>query len=59
MDDYNYKVVISGLDRIPLRTTSDGAKTLMQSFHDGPDMQDLLLDAVNKGKPFQNNQVSL
>jgi hypothetical protein len=56
---YNYNVVIRGLDGIPLRTTSKGAKLLMQSFHDEPGMEKLLLEAVDGGTPFKNKLVSV
>ena len=56
---YNYTVVIRGLDPIPLRTTAKGAKLLMQSFHDEPNMENLLLEAVDGGKPFKNKLVSV
>lgn len=56
---YNYTVVIRGLDPIPLRTTAKGAKMLMQSFHDEPNMENLLLEAVDGGTPFKNKLVSV
>lgn len=56
---YNYTVVIQGLDKIPLRTTAHGAKMLMQSFHDEPNMENLLLEAVDGGRPFKNKLVSV
>jgi len=56
---FNYTVVIRGLDGIPLRTTAKGAKALMQSFHEEPNMEQLLLEAVDSGTPFKNKLVSV
>lgn len=56
---FNYTVVIRGLDGIPLRTTAQGAKALMQSFHDEPNMEKLLLEAVDAGMPYKHNLVSI
>jgi len=59
IEAFNYNVVIRGLDGIPLRTTSKGAKALMQSFHEEPNMEKLLLEAVDSGTPFKNKLVSI
>ena len=56
---YNYDVIINGLNGIPLRTTAKGAKALMQSFHAEPNMETLLLEAVDGGKPFKNTLISV
>lgn len=56
---FNYVVVIKGIDGIPLRTTSLGARELMKSFHGEPDMEKLLLDAVDSGTPFKNSLISI
>jgi hypothetical protein len=56
---FDYIVVINGLDEIPLRTTSKGAKSLMQSFHGELNMEKLLLEAVDSGKPFKNKYISV
>lgn len=59
IEPFNYTVVIRGLDGIPLRTTAQGAKELMKSFHDEPNMEQLLLEAVDSGAPFKNSLVSV
>lgn len=56
---FNYVVSIFGIDGIPLRTTSQGAKALMKSFHEEPNMEKLLLEAVDAGTPFKNKLVSV
>jgi len=58
-EPFNYTVVIRGLDGVPLRTTSQGAKALMKSFHEEPNMEQLLLEAVDSGTPFKNKLVSV
>jgi hypothetical protein len=58
-EPFNYTVVIRGLDGVPLRTTSQGAKALMKSFHKEPNMEQLLLEAVDSGTPFKNSLVSV
>lgn len=59
IEPFNYTVVIRGLDGVPLRTTSQGAKALMKSFHEEPNMEQLLLEAVDSGTPFKNKLVSV
>ena len=58
-EEFNYSVVIRGIDGVPLRTNSSGARALMKSFHDEPQMENLLLEAVNSGKPFKNPLITV
>lgn len=59
MNEFNYSVVIRGLDGVPLRTSSSGAKSLLKSFHAEPQMENLLLEAINDGRPFSNPFITI
>jgi hypothetical protein len=58
MEAFDYNVEINGLN-VPLRTTSSGAKSIMKSFHDEPNMDKLLMEAVDKGVPFKNKLLNV
>lgn len=53
-----YDVQIVGL-KVPLRTTVQGAISIFNSFHKGRNMATLLLEAVNKGKPFKSKLITV
>ena len=56
---YEYDVTIEGIPQVPLRTTKEGARILMQAFDDGSRACDILLKAMKGGIGFKNSLVSI
>lgn len=59
MLELNYKVVLRGLEKIPLYTHRRGAIDIMKSFESGQKLGDLLIDAVDSGTKFANQYVEI
>ena len=58
-ESYNYNVVIYGLDDVPFRTTVQGVKKLIASFHKEANMEKLLLESIDAGKPYKNRFINI